>query len=267
MGYGSIKSIVMCFPEEEYFSVQDITFHNFSAIVNRKKAVKQFKKLKETLLLLGVEVYQIKELEGHPNSVFTRDTAVVLKEGFIRLRMGLPSRRGEEEWMANFLLSLGVPEIAQAEAPFTVEGGDIIVGDNFAFIGVSSRTNREGAQFISSILKKFNYQTEIIQFSGPYLHLGGAMSLIGSDSVIYCKDAIPESMIGKYGLNLIPIECSEFIGGNVIGVDGKNIIVSKNNNIAAETLADKGFKIHLLDFGEFVKGNGGPSCMILPVHY
>ncbi len=267
MGYGFIKSAVMCFPEEEFFSVRDFTLHNFASVVNREKAIKQFDRLKETLLRLGVDVRQVKELEGHPNSVFTRDTAVVLKEGFIKLRMGLLSRRGEESWMSNFLHSLGIPEIAEVKAPLTVEGGDVIVGDNFAFIGVSSRTNRKGAQFISSILGKLNYQTEIVKFSGPYLHLGGAMSLVGRDSVLYCKGAIPEGMIGKYELNLIPIECNEFIGGNVIGVDEKNVIVSENNNVAAEALAIHGFAVHLIDLSEFVKGNGGPSCMILPVNH
>jgi len=267
MGYGSIKSAVMCFPKEEYFSVRDFALHNFSSVVNREKAIEQFKKLKETLLRLGVEVYQIKELGGHPNSVFTRDTAVVLKKGFIKLRMGLLSRRGEENWMANFLLSLGIPEIAEVKAPLTVEGGDVIVGDNFAFIGVSSRTNREGAQFISLVFEKLNYQTEIVQFTGPYLHLGGAMSLVGRNSVIYCKNAFSGKVFRKYGLNTIPIDCNEFIGGNVIGVDEKNVIVSENNNVAAEALAIHGFTVHLLDLDEFVKGNGGPSCMILPVNY
>ena len=267
MGYGSIKSAVMCFPEEEYFSVRDFALHNFASIINREKAIEQFKKLKETLLRLGVEVYQIKELVGHPNSVFTRDTSVVLKEGFIKLRMGLPSRRGEEDWMANFLLSLNIPEIAKIKAPLTVEGGDVIVGDGFAFIGISSRTNREGAQFISSVFEKLNYQAEIIQFTGPYLHLGGAMSLVGRDSVLYCKDALPEDIFEKYKLNPIPIGCSEFIGGNVIGIDEKNVIVSENNSVAAEALAIRGFTVHLIDLSEFVKGNGGPSCMILPVRY
>ena len=191
----------------------------------------------------------------------------MLKEGFIKLRMGLPSRRGEESWMANFLLSLGIPEIAEVKAPLTVEGGDVIMGDNFAFIGVSSRTNREGAQFISSVLEKLNYKTETIPFTGPYLHLGGAMSLVGRDSVLYCKEALPEGIFEKYKLNPILISCSEFIGGNVIGVDEKNVIVSKNNNVAAEALAIHGFTVHLIDLSEFVKGNGGPSCMILPVNH
>ena len=267
MGYGAIKSAAMCIPEEEYFSVHNFALHNFASIINKEKAIKQFNRLKETLIRLGVKVQQVKELGGHPNSVFTRDTAVVLKEGFIKLRMGLSSRRGEESWMANFLQSLGIPEIAEVKVPLTAEGGDVVVGDGFAFIGVSSRTNREGAQFVSSILEKLNYQTEIIEFSGPYLHLGGAVSLVGTNSVLYCKEAIPESVVRKYGLNLMPIECNEFIGGNVIGVDERNVIVSKNNTIATEALVESDFAVHLLDLSEFVKGNGGPSCMVLPINY
>jgi dimethylargininase len=268
MGYEHIKSVVMCLPEEEYFEVYDFKKHNFSAPVNRQKALIQFNNLKNILISLGVKVFQIKELEGHPNSVFTRDTAVVLRGGFIKLRMGLPSRRGEEEWMSNFLLNAGIPQIAEVKPPLTAEGGDIIIGDNIAFIGVSTRTNESGTRFIASILSEiYHMDIEIVHLAGPYLHLGGAMSLVGEHSVLYCKNTLSKEMFEKHGLQPIGIECNEFIGGNVIGINNKDVIVSQTNQIAAEALLENGFTVHQIELSEFVNGNGGPSCMILPFEY
>ncbi len=43
----------------------------------------------------------IPELANHPNSVFTRDTALCTPNGYIKLRLGLESRQGEEEWIMN----------------------------------------------------------------------------------------------------------------------------------------------------------------------
>jgi len=36
------------------------------------------------------------------------DAAIITPYGYIKARMGLETRRGEEEWMASFLKSLGM---------------------------------------------------------------------------------------------------------------------------------------------------------------
>ena len=37
------------------------------------------------------------------------------------------------------------------------------------------------------------------------------------------------------------------------------------NITTIEILKQKGYRVHSLDLSEFLKGTGGPSCLILPV--
>ena len=264
MGYGNLKKAILCKIGESYFNVKDYKAQNIKPDINRNRALLQFENLKNTLAKAGVSVIKIPELKEHPNSVFVRDTAAIAKDSFIKLRMGLKSRRGEEEWMADFLKSsIGLKEIGSIKPPGTAEGGDVIIGEKVAFVGISNRTNENGAIQVSEILKDIGYETRIAKFKGPFLHIGGGMSLIGKNTILHCKNAFPEGFFE--GFKEILVDCNDFIGGNVIAISEKEVVASKTNRNTIKILKAEGITVHELDLSEFVKGNGGPSCMILPL--
>jgi len=60
----------------------------------------QHDKMKEVIRHFGAEVIDLPKLKNHSNSVFTRDSALCTPEGNIKLRPGLTSRFGEENWIA-----------------------------------------------------------------------------------------------------------------------------------------------------------------------
>ena len=120
------------------------------------------------------------------------DTAVSLNDGYIKLRMGLASRRGEDEWMAGILENLGLEKLGEIKAPGTAEGGDIIVAYPYAFIGYSERTNKEGIIQLEKIFKGLGYESRIMRIPSEYLHLGGIMTFIGEDRVLACENGILE---------------------------------------------------------------------------
>jgi dimethylargininase len=96
-------------------------------------------------MAFGVDLLDVPELAGHPNSVFTRDTAVCTPQGYIHLNLGLETRQGEGgAWMAQILYAQGGHCIGEVKPPGTIEGGDVVLAGNVAFIGRSARTNEEG---------------------------------------------------------------------------------------------------------------------------
>ncbi len=263
MGYGELKRVVLCAPGNEFFNVQDFLMHHLNPGINRNKATEQFRIFENTLAELGVEVLRIKELEGHPNSVFVRDTAVIVNGGFIKVNMGLLSRKGEEKWMARFLEESGFKKYGEIVSPGTVEGGDVIIGEDTAFVGISERTNENGAEQITKILRLLEFEVRVIRFKGPFLHIGGGMSLIGNKTVIYCENAFLKKFFE--GFRSIEISCNDFIGGNIVAINENTVIAEKRNFTVISKLRNLGFNVLPLDLSEFVKGNGGPSCMVLPI--
>ena len=258
-----LKEVVLCPPQKEYFSVSDKKSHNITELADREKAVLQHQLLTELISKIGVNIIAIDELQGHPNSVFTRDTALVTPKGFVKLRMGIDTRRGEEIWMANFLESKGVPCVGVIEPPGTVEGGDIILAGSVAFVGNSSRTNKEGVTQISKLLSHQGYEVRVSTVPSPFLHIGGAMSVIDSNTTLSVEGIFPNDFFDKF-VN-ISIPNNGFITGNVITLGPQKLLASRDNVAGIEILSRQHFQVYDADLSEFIKGTGGPSCLIMPL--
>jgi dimethylargininase len=258
-----MKTIVICPPIIEYFAVDDKKLHNITQSADLNKALKQFENLRSIISESGCEVILISELPGHPNSVFTRDTSLVTPEGYVKLKMGLESRRGEENWMARHLESLGIKRAGSISGNGTVEGGDVILTGSIAFVGLSKRTNKEGVNQVSAILTGMDIEVRSISVPEPYLHLGGAMSVLSPDHVLCCQGIFPIDFFD--GFNRIEVPSDNFVSGNVISLGNHEVIAEKTNTSAVDILKQNGYHIHSLDLSEFIKGTGGPSCLILPI--
>ena len=71
-----LTRVVVCAPRQEYFRVSDLERHNIAQCADRDLAIQQHGALKSEIMQFGSEVLDIPELTNHPNSVFTRDTAL-----------------------------------------------------------------------------------------------------------------------------------------------------------------------------------------------
>ena len=257
-----LRKVIVTPPREEYFKVENLKKHNIREIADRESAMRQHRALQRIMRNAGTQIIEVPELAGHPNSVFAMDTSLSLGDSFIKLRMGLPTRRGEEKWMAEILENSGLEKIGEVRAPGTAEGGDLLAAYPIFFIGLSIRTNKSGAEQLSQILQQWGYEVRKIQVPGIHLHLGGAMTIIGEDRILACKNIPRESL---KGFEVIRIDCKSFITGNVIYLGNEKVIIEERNKEAYKKLSEAGYEIFPLNLSEFVKGSGGPSCLILPV--
>lgn len=255
--------VAICTPGDQYLGVTDTAAHHIGTVADRDEALRQHGALGAALEAFGCEAIDLPELSGHPNSVFTRDTAVCTPSGFVKLRMGLATRRGEEEWMADCLMALGERSIGAIEEPGTIEGGDVILAGEVAFLGCSERTNEAGIRQMTGILRGDGYEVRSTTVPSPFLHIGGAMSVVTPCCVLACRGVFPDGFFS--GFDILEIECGEFASGNVICLGDGEVIVDRNNSGAVAVLESYGLTVHRLDLGEFAKGMGGPTCLMLPI--
>lgn len=260
---GRLLKVVVCAPETEYFNAIDPSVHNIEQYADKDAAIAQHRQLCKAMSDNGVEVLYIQELKNHPNSVFPRDTCVRVSHGYIQLRMGLSSRQGEELWMAEFLEQHGMYKFGAIHSPGTVEGGDVILAGNVVFIGQSRRSNAEGVKQIKKLFEKGSFEVRIAEVPPPRLHIGGMMSMIGPRRVLCCLELFPEGFF--QGFDVISVSAESFISGNVICLDENVVIAEKSNVPAIHSLQEKEVRVYDLDLSEFVKGRGGPTCLIMPL--
>lgn len=258
-----LKRVVVCAPRREYFRVDDLRAHNIETPADPAAARAQHGRLRAALRKAGARVVNMPELAGHPNSVFARDACLATPCGYIKLRMGLPTRRGEEDRLAAAVEALGIPRAGAIEPPGTVEGGDVILAGGVAFVGQSARTNANGVGQLARLLGRMGYETRTIRLPAGRLHIGGEMSLAGPTTVLCYRGFFPGGFFA--GFETVEIPESGTASANVIALGSGKVIAEKGNTPAIRALRAAGFVVRALDLSEFVKGRGGPSCLIMPL--
>jgi dimethylargininase len=258
-----LSRVIVCTPRYEYFCVSDPKAHNIAQVADREKAQQQHDRLKSVLAESGCEVIDVPELAGHPNSVFTRDTALCTPDGYVKLRLGLDTRLGEGEWMARALESLGVPRAREITPPGTVEGGDVVLAGNVAFVGRSTRTNADGIRQLSDTLHSMGYEMRVVSLPDEILHLDKVMMVVGPERIVCLPEFFPDGFFA--GFDTIEIPRRGDNTANVICLGENEIIANTANAQVIEILEGEKVTVHSIDLSEFAKGMGGPNCLIMPV--
>jgi len=159
--------------------------------------------------------------------------------------------------------ALGETCVGEITAPGTVEGGDVVLAGDVAFVGHSVRTNEEGIGQLSALLAMMGYEIRVIALPSAILHLDKALMVLGPKQVLYCRELISEEKIE--GFEGIGFSCGGDTTANIICLGARELIVNSSNSIVIDRLDTEGYIVHNLDLGEFAKGMGGPNCLIMPV--
>ena len=227
-------------------------------IPDYKKALSQHKIYVQALKRCGLQVIELKADERYPDSTFVEDTAITEKNFAIILNMGAPSRRGEEIEIENVLNDF-YDKIEKISHPGTVDGGDVMNVENHYYIGISKRTNLEGANQLVKIFKKNNYLCSKIPLTN-LLHLKTGISYIGDYNVIAVNKFRKLPHFKRF--NIIYTHENEQFGANSIRIN-EYVLIPKGCIILSKSLKSLGYRLLELDLSEFRKMDGGISCLSL----
>ncbi len=201
-----------------------------------------------------------------PDSTFVEDAAVITPHQAMLTRPGAVSRLGEVAAIAGIVRGF-YPEAAQIEAPGTLDGGDICeAGDHF-FLGLSHRTNAEGARQLAAHLAREGFSSSCIDVREmtSILHLKSGISYIGPGPAGEKTLVVMEEMADWpefAGFDLLRVSEAESYGANCVRVNGR-VLVAEGFPALVEELTRRGYDPLELDMSEFRKMDGGLSCLSL----
>lgn len=222
------------------------------------KVIEQHSSYIKALKKCGMEIITLKADGKFPDSTFVEDTAIVNKDLAVITNLGAPSRRGEEREIKS-VLEKYFDKVESIENPGTLEGGDVLRIENEYYIGLSSRTNREGAKQFESIVKKYGYSCSLISLN-IFLHLKTGVAYIGDDNLVVSGELIDNPIFKNY--NLIKVEKEENFASNCIRVNNY-VLIAEGFKKFRDSIIGLGYKILEIDVSEFRKMDGGLSCLSL----
>ena len=211
---------------------------------------------------LGLALTRLPADVGHPDSTFVEDAAVLTpRDAAILTRPGAPSREGEvaaiEAALSGFYRTF-----SRIEAPGTLDGGDVCEAGDHYFLGISARTNREGARQLAAILATGGFTSSFVDIRGVpgILHLKSGLAWLSGRclAVIGALAADPAFS----GWELLRLSPEEDYAANLVVVNDAVLVASGFPKLA-KAVANLGWHSVALDMSEFRKMDGGLSCLSL----
>ena len=223
-----------------------------------EKALAQHEAYVQALRSCGLDVTVLAADETHADSVFVEDTAVLSERVAVIARPGVPSRLGEEKAVAAALRS-HYPRLEAITAPGTLEGGDVFrAGDHF-FIGISGRTNPEGARQLAKILQKQGYAATSVPLRAV-LHLKTGVAYLENDRLLACGEFLDQPLLS--GFQIVPVAVAEAYAANSVWINGR-VLVPAGFPQTRKNIEAFGYEVVPVDVSEFRKLDGGLSCLSL----
>ena len=225
---------------------------------NYDNAIIQHTAYIEALKSCGVEVNVLEPCEQYPDSTFIEDVALVTPECVIITRPGAPTRRDEVSQIDS-VLRKEFMNIEYIEAPGTIEAGDIMMVGSHYYIGLSDRTNVDGAEQAIKLLQKYGLTGSTVELN-DVLHLKTGLSYLENNKLVVCGEFLSNPIFENYDFIEIPQE--ESYAANCIWVN-EFVIIPSGYPISKGRILDAGFQIIEVDVSEFKKLDGGLSCLSL----
>lgn len=220
-----------------------------------KTALVQHAAYCDALTRCGLDVKALDADEKYPDGCFVEDTAVVTEQMAVITKPGNTARLGEEIRIAEILSAY--KKIESIQLPGTLDGGDIMRVNNHFYIGMSRRTNPEGARQLAEILAGYGYTSSEIPV-GPVLHLKTGITYLGGN----CFIAISEFAGHFRSSDVILLDPDENYSANCLPVNDY-LLIPKGFPKSKKKIFERYYRIIELDMSEFRKMDGGLTCLSL----
>jgi|TARA_B110000093_G_scaffold156700_1_gene174527 N-dimethylarginine dimethylaminohydrolase len=247
----------------------------------------ELKQFHNILIKYNVEVLRPKSIEKL-NQIFARDIAFVIADKII-ISNTIEDRKREVNGINHILESLNSDSILKLSENSRIEGGDVIVHNDYVFIGHSneedfkkykvSRTNSHAVNnirdlFSSKKVVAFELNKSDINAKENALHLDCCFQPIGKNMAIIYEGGFKNNndivflnnLFGKE--NLINISKDEMYNmhSNIFSISDNVIVSEKSFDRLNSILRKKGFIVEMINFSQIAKMEGLLRCSTLPLN-
>lgn len=223
-----------------------------------EKALVQHEKYVDALQSCGLEVEVLEADSRFPDSTFVEDVALCTPACAILSNPGATSRNGEKVEMKPVLQTY-FKQLESIGFPGTLDAGDVMMVASHFYIGISERTNVEGAEQLMRILERYGMTGSKVPLK-KMLHLKSGLSYLENNNLLITGEFIEHSAFQAF--DRIEVDPDESYAANSLWINSK-VLVPKGFPKTREKIEQAGYPTLSLDVSEFQKLDGGLSCLSL----
>jgi len=207
------------------------------------------------------------------DAIYVYDPALLGENGAVLLRPGKEVRLPEVDALAVELGRAGVEVVHRLEEPCLAEGGDFSwLDESTLCAGRGYRTNSDGIWTLERLLG-----VEVLVFDLPHhrgpaacLHLLSLLSPLANDLVVAYPPLLPVRLVqllDELDVEVVAVPDDEFetLGPNALALAPRVALLPEHNRGTRRRLEAAGVEVLVYRAEELTKGEGGPTCLTLPL--
>ena len=269
-----LREVLVHRPDPAFGAAFDNPAHGFRHPVDLELAHAEHDAYTDLLAELGVRVHRLVVRTTDPDLVYTFDPALMTDAGAVLLRPGKTNRQAEPRIVRDWLKGAGVPIAGRIGPRATIEGGDVLwLRPNLVCVGISLRTNAEGARQLAAIV-----DAEVRVFDLPYwrgddelVHLLSVISPITDNLAVVYPPLLPVglwTLLRELKIKTIAVPDEEF---PTLGLQRPRRPPRCRDHGRGQPGHPRRPRISRLQVHTYpatevgLNGSGGPTCMAFPI--
>ena len=235
----------------------------------------EIKTFEDVLTSNGVQVHRPSNL-SKTEQIFARDIGFVIEDYFFISNMKHQIRSAELDGIRHVLDSIDTSKLVEIPKDIYVEGGDVLLWNEFVFIGLGDRTTKNAVPFIQDIFPNktiLGFDMVVDQESADknILHLDCAFQPIGKDEAIIYYDGFKSKpteildLFPKDKLLEVSLDEKNRMFPNIFSISPSKIVVERGFERLKHELIQRGYEVFEVDYSEVCKLGGLLRCSTLPL--
>ncbi len=237
------------------------------------RALEQFTIFEGTLNYNGVRTVTIDATEGLPYASAAADLAVVFPGGAFLMRPSDVARRAELAAVEAALAAAGVPIAGRIEAPGLLDGGDVLLGPEALYLGVSEarasaagiptgrRGNAHGREQLAAYAREIGRRVVEVDVAADAVRLRAVAAFVDGETLLYAPGLVDGAAFA--GLATIEVPRGEDYGAGVLALGRRRVIGNLRFRAVVPLLRAAKFAVDAIDLWEFGKIGTTPSLLAL----
>lgn len=224
------------------------------------RALAQQEILAKTLHYFKCEVTVLEPHTNDPYASAVADAAVVFENGAVIMRPSSMTRRPESAWLEGEFVKLDVPIAGHIASPGLIDGTDVLMAGNTAFIGVSRRSNALGRAGFAQIAKAHGFTVVEVRLADTVGSLRAAAGVLASDSVVLAPPNLIDHAAFQ-GFKIVVAPPGDELGAGVLNLGEHHVLADVRFPRVVDAVRKSGVVVEAIDLYDFGRVGMTPSML------
>ncbi|MGB8907671.1 MAG: hypothetical protein WCC84_02855 [Candidatus Cybelea sp.] len=225
------------------------------------RALEQHEVFCKTLEYFGVETTVVESRGIDPYEASAGDAAIAFEDGAALMRLTSLSRRAEVDRMEAQFAKMDVPLAGHIAAPALLDGNDVILAGQTAFIGVGVRGNQLGRRGFAQLASAHGYRVVEVKLAEGVSALRAVAGAVSAETIVIGTGKA--DLEAFRGFRTIELELGEAQAAGVLVLSDDHVIAEIRFRTALASMRRAGVSVESIDLYEFTKLGLTPSMLTL----